>query len=120
MGRKRIGDVGNQTSGALACPQCGGQQFAAKRSKTGKTVGVVTLGVGAVLAPKTQVKCVTCGTMYKRGGTAELTSPADHAAPAPIPGWYPDPTGRHQLRWHDGTTWGPAVMDNGQQGTDPP
>lgn len=114
MGRKRIGDVGTQTAAGLACPKCGGQQFTAKRSKTGKTVGVVTLGVGAVLAPKTQVRCVTCGTMYKRGGTA-----AEPAHQPPIPGWYPDPTGRHQLRWHDGTTWGSAVTDNGTQDTDP-
>lgn len=56
------------------CPKCGGTQFTAKRSKKGKGVGIaigaVTLGLGAVavgLAPKSQVKCVTCGTMYKRG-----------------------------------------------------
>jgi len=43
-----------------ACPKCGGSQFKAKRSAMGK------IGLG-LLAPKTQVRCVTCGTTYRRG-----------------------------------------------------
>jgi hypothetical protein len=44
-------------------------------------------------------------------------------APAPVPalppaGWAVDPTGRHQLRWWDGTAWTSAVHDDGVQGTD--
>ncbi len=34
---------------------------------TGKLVGTATLGVGGLFAPKTRVKCVACGTMFKRG-----------------------------------------------------
>jgi uncharacterized protein YxjI len=33
--------------------------------------------------------------------------------------WYPDPLGRHQYRWYDGTNWTDTVSDNGVQGTDP-
>jgi hypothetical protein len=33
--------------------------------------------------------------------------------------WYADPTGRHQLRYHNGTTWTEHVSDDGQQSTDP-
>ena len=33
--------------------------------------------------------------------------------------WYPDPTGRAQLRYWDGTTWTDHVSTNGQQSTDP-
>jgi Bacterial PH domain/Protein of unknown function (DUF2510)/Short C-terminal domain len=33
--------------------------------------------------------------------------------------WYADPTGRHQLRYHNGTTWTEHVSDNGQQSTNP-
>jgi hypothetical protein len=33
--------------------------------------------------------------------------------------WYADPTGRHQLRYHNGTAWTEHVSDNGQQSTDP-
>ena len=30
-------------------------------------------------------------------------------------GWFPDPTGRHQLRWWTGRTWAAAVVDDGAQ-----
>lgn len=30
-------------------------------------------------------------------------------------GWYPDPWGRHQQRYHDGTRWTEHVVDDGQQ-----
>jgi len=33
--------------------------------------------------------------------------------------WLPDPEGRHELRWWDGTQWTEHVSDKGQQGTDP-
>jgi uncharacterized protein YxjI len=33
--------------------------------------------------------------------------------------WHPDPTGRHQLRYWDGSTWTSHVSDNGVAGTDP-
>lgn len=33
-------------------------------------------------------------------------------------GWHPDPTGRHDLRWHDGAAWTPHVSDEGRTSTD--
>lgn len=33
--------------------------------------------------------------------------------------WHPDPTGRHQLRYWDGTAWTAWVADDGVQGEDP-
>ncbi len=33
--------------------------------------------------------------------------------------WYPDPTGRHQLRYWDGNAWTDHVSDNGAQSADP-
>jgi hypothetical protein len=65
--REQLSAVGAQTDHGLACPKCGGTQFVAKRSNKGKVVGFATLGVGGLVAPKSQVKCVACGTMYKRG-----------------------------------------------------
>jgi hypothetical protein len=56
----RISKVGVQGGAGLQCPKCGGTQFKAKRSAGGK----MALGV---LAPKTRVRCVTCGTQYTRG-----------------------------------------------------
>lgn len=35
------------------------------------------------------------------------------------PGWHADPTGRHQLRYWDGTGWTDHVSDNGHQQQDP-
>jgi uncharacterized protein YxjI len=35
------------------------------------------------------------------------------------PGWYPDPTGRHQHRFWDGTRWTPAASTDGAQVHDP-
>lgn len=34
--------------------------------------------------------------------------------------WHPDPTGRHELRYWDGSAWTAAVSDAGQQTDDPP
>lgn len=34
-------------------------------------------------------------------------------------GWHPDPTGRNQVRWWDGTQWTDWVGNNGQQSQDP-
>jgi hypothetical protein len=35
-------------------------------------------------------------------------------------GWFPDPSGRHQLRYWDGTTWTGHVRDQDVAGVDPP
>jgi predicted RNA-binding Zn-ribbon protein involved in translation (DUF1610 family) len=67
-GRERLSAVGRHPgSASLTCPRCGGTQFTAKRSVTAKTLGWATFGIAALLAPKSQVKCVACGTMFKRG-----------------------------------------------------
>jgi Short C-terminal domain/Protein of unknown function (DUF2510) len=40
--------------------------------------------------------------------------------PAPLPAsWRSDPTGRHQMRYWDGTIWTQHVSDDGIQATDP-
>ena len=43
--------------------------------------------------------------------------PAPAQVPTP-PDWYPDPTGRHQLRYWGGAAWTDSVADNGNQSTD--
>jgi hypothetical protein len=37
----------------------------------------------------------------------------------PSRGWYPDPTGAHQLRYFDGNRWLDDVADNGTMTSDP-
>ena len=41
------------------------------------------------------------------------------AGQAPVAGWYPDPTGRHELRYWDGTAWTDFVHDGDRSDTDP-
>jgi uncharacterized protein YxjI len=36
------------------------------------------------------------------------------------PNWYPDPFGRHEQRYYDGTAWTEHVASHGRQSTDPP
>jgi hypothetical protein len=41
-----------------------------------------------------------------------------HPAPAPAAGWYPDPSGRHELRYWSGALWTEHVADGGQSSVD--
>ena len=45
------------------------------------------------------------------------SSVGDAAAPA---NWYPDPAGRFELRYWNGSAWTEHVSRNGQQSIDPP
>lgn len=53
-----------------------------------------------------------------------LTEPAvagAHPSAAEVPpGWYPDPTGRHQHRYWQSTGWTDTVADDGRTAHDPP
>ena len=42
-----------------------------------------------------------------------------NTVPPPAADWYPDPTGRFQQRYWDGSQWTEHVATNGQSGTDP-
>jgi hypothetical protein len=44
-------------------------------------------------------------------------TPAAHAVSV-VPQWAPDPYGRHQIRYWDGTRWTESVQDNGVAATD--
>ncbi|MEZ5408520.1 MAG: DUF2510 domain-containing protein [Acidimicrobiales bacterium] len=50
---------------------------------------------------------------------APAPAPAPSPAPAVAAGWYPDPSGRFEHRWHDGQTWTSTVATQGQQYHDP-
>ena len=55
---------------------------------------------------------------YQGGGTPYTPTPP--VTEAPPFGWYPDPSGRHEQRYWDGTRWTEHVSDGGQQSSDPP
>ena len=46
-------------------------------------------------------------------GTPGAVAPAGVVAGPPPPGWLPDTSGRHQLRYWDGAAWTNHVSDNG-------
>ena len=46
-----------------------------------------------------------------------VLAPVDGGEPSAA--WYPDPMGRHELRWHDGAAWTGRVSDAGEVGIDP-
>jgi putative membrane protein len=53
------------------------------------------------------------------GGIALLQEPSTASAGAvAAAGWFPDPSGRHQLRYWDGTAWTAHVQDSGVAGVD--
>jgi hypothetical protein len=50
---------------------------------------------------------------------APVQEPAAPVAPAGVPaGWHPDPSGKYEHRWWDGTAWTKTVATNGVTGTD--
>lgn len=59
----KISEVGEQTAAGLACPKCGGTQFKAGR----KTSTKLAFGATSMLGQAHFVRCVTCGTRYRRG-----------------------------------------------------
>lgn len=89
-------------------------------------LGLVVSGAGVLLAMIGMGQCVA-----KRGELAGAapawTPPQAPVAPVPQPvagapqppNWYPDPAGRHQMRFWDGATWSSHVSDNGVQSEDP-
>ena len=76
------------------------------------TERVATNGVERMETPVADVLDVA-------GSMATGPEAAGSAAPAYDPDWYPDPTGRHEVRYFDGTTWTEHVANNGLSALDP-
>ena len=51
--------------------------------------------------------------------SAYPAAPAPPEAASGPPAWHPDPSGRHQHRYWDGSQWTEHVSDNGTSATDP-
>jgi hypothetical protein len=59
----------------------------------------------------------TIGYGYEQAVPVAAPQPA---APAVSAQWFADPSGRHQHRWWDGSTWTEHVADNGVVSVDAP
>jgi Protein of unknown function (DUF2510) len=81
-----------------------------------ETVAPVAVEVPAAVEPS------GWGSAQTTVGTPVVPTPAP--APAPVvttpAGWYPDPSGRFEMRYWDGSAWTEHVSRQGQQFTDPP
>jgi uncharacterized protein YxjI len=54
----------------------------------------------------------------RRSRTATLSAMSEQTPSTPA-SWYPDPMGRHELRYFDGSQWTDHVSSSGNQGVDP-
>jgi hypothetical protein len=82
---------------------------------------ILVILVGVLALPVVIIVAIVLGT---RGRRTTTTHAASGAMPTPtqqssVAGWFPDPAGRHDQRYWDGSTWTDAVVSNGQPGTDP-
>jgi Protein of unknown function (DUF2510) len=81
-----------------------------------ETVAPVAVEVPAAVEPS------GWGSAQTTVGTPVVPTPAP--APAPVvttpAGWYPDPSGRFEMRYWDGSAWTEHVSRQGQQFPDPP
>jgi hypothetical protein len=96
--------------GDLRCYHCGSRQFAVKRRASRLTRGIFV--------------CQSCGRKNLTGGQPQpFEEPARAPAPLPAgppPAWVPDPFGRYEVRWWDGTRWTEHVATGGERGVDAP
>ena len=116
-------DVRIDADGEMRCWSCGAKGFTLKRTARSK----VLVGVGA-LATKKKLKCQSCGE-YNDVGSAKPYEPskAERKAAASaggvtavaVAGWHPDPMGRAEQRYWDGTAWTDHVSTAGVPAVDP-
>jgi hypothetical protein len=65
--KPKITEVGRRPwSRTLRCPNCRGTSFDPRRSAIGRVITTATLGLGALVTPKSRVRCDTCGRSFKR------------------------------------------------------
>jgi hypothetical protein len=58
-------------------------------------------------------------SVTSNGAQAASGGQGEEAGRGVSPGWYPDPTGRHEWRYFDGQVWTAHVADQGQASLDP-
>jgi hypothetical protein len=102
---------------------------AAGRVQMSTGVTMMTWGenLGVTLRPTPAGVEVTVGSALKFGlvdwgrngeNIAKLFYRIGSLVAAPTGAWHPDPSGRHELRWWDGTRWTESVSNGGHVGTD--
>jgi len=113
------------TAAEAAVPGAAGEAPAAVEEPAGWAVAPDSANDAAPAAEEIPV-VATGAAVAAEPSPAPAPEPAPAPAPEPAPvvttpaGWYPDPSGRFELRYWDGTQWTEHVARQGQQFTDPP
>ena len=100
--------------------------FARRAAVTAQVANTVATPAASTTATAAATSATWGSTASTSASTPVVTSPVntsvassvgDAAAPA---NWYPDPAGRFELRYWNGSAWTEHVSRNGQQSVDPP
>lgn len=100
--------------------------FARRAAVTAQVANTVAAPAASTPASSATTSATWSSTASTSASTPVVTSPVntsvassvgDAAAPA---NWYPDPAGRFELRYWNGSAWTEHVSRNGQQSIDPP
>lgn len=100
--------------------------FARRAAVTAQVANTVATPAATTPATSATTSATWSSTASSSASTPVVTSPVntsvassvgDAAAPA---NWYPDPAGRFELRYWNGSAWTEHVSRNGQQSIDPP
>ena len=100
--------------------------FARRAAATAQVANTVATPAASTPATSATTSATWSNTASTSASTPVVTSPVntsvassvgDAAAPA---NWYPDPAGRFELRYWNGSAWTEHVSRNGQQSIDPP
>ena len=100
--------------------------FARRAAVTAQVANTVAAPAASTPATAATTSATWSSTASTSASTPVVTSPVntsvsssvgDAAAPA---NWYPDPAGRFELRYWNGSAWTEHVSRNGQQSIDPP
>ena len=100
--------------------------FARRAAVTAQVANTVATPAASTPATAAATSATWGSTASTSASTPVVTSPVntsvassvgDAAAPA---NWYPDPAGRFELRYWNGSAWTEHVSRNGQQSIDPP
>ena len=100
--------------------------FARRAAVTAQVANTVAAPAASTPATSAATSATWSSTASTSASTPVVTNPVntsvassvgDAAAPAD---WYPDPAGRFELRYWNGSAWTEHVSRNGQQSIDPP
>ena len=94
------------------------RQMTERSAQGWEILHIVSSGANiTAFARRAAASASTTSAVSTSASTTNASTVGDAVAPA---AWYPDPAGRFELRYWNGTAWTEHVSRNGQQSTDAP